>query len=219
MARLDDSYTRYRRPILWLVRGGETRIDDPRGGLAPTRVEVEPFYLSKSPVTNEQFEEFSPAFERSSRSPDDRDAALGVSWEEAAGYCAWYATVSRKPMRLPTEIEWEHACRGGTETRYFWGDDPAAAAAWCGVRPAERVPHWEVLATNPSGLHAMLGCAWEWTASPANPDAADAPAAERMLRGGSILEAIEDLGCGVRRAEAPDRRIDLAGFRLARSFR
>lgn len=164
-----ERYTAYPRPILWLVPGGEVAVGGDEGDAAPrfTAV-VAPFYLAKTPVENEQYEAFDPGYERSPLSPDDRDPALGVSWDDAAAYCAWYAEVARKPMRLPTEVEWEHACRAGAAGRWFWGDDPAAGDDFLWDRrnrSPDRVPPLAGKRANPFGLHAMLGGAWEWTAS------------------------------------------------------
>lgn len=151
-----DYYTAYPRPILWLVPEGEL---------------TAPFYLSKLPVTNEQFEAFDPGFERSPLAPEDGDPALGVSWHDAAEYCAWYAEVARKPIRLPAEEEWEHACRAGAHGRWFFGDDPAVAEefVWHRGNSGGTVPPLDGKRTNGFGLHAMLGGAWEWTASAAEP--------------------------------------------------
>ena len=194
-----DYYTRYPRPVLWLVPAGE--------GIAP-------FYLSTLPVTNEQFAAFDPDFARGPAAPGDRDPALGVSWADAAGYCAWYAEVARKPIRLPEEAEWEHACRAGTAGPAFWGDDPAAADrfAWhAGNSDPARVPPLDAKPTNPFGLYAMLGGVWEWTAT-AKGDA-------RILRGGSWRLPAAELTCALRRAEPPGRRLPDAGFRIARSLK
>lgn len=154
-----EHYTAYPRPILWLVPEGEL---------------TAPFYLSKLPVTNEQFEAFDPGFERSALASGDRDPAVGVSWHDAAEYCAWYAEVSRKPIRLPAEEEWEHACRAGAHGRWFFGEDPAAAEefVWHAGNSGDAVPPLDAKRTNGFGLHAMLGGVWEWTASPAEPGSA-----------------------------------------------
>ena len=194
---MSDYYTAYPRPILWLVPEGEL---------------TAPFYLSKLPVTNEQFEAFDPGFERSPLAPEDGDPALGVSWRDAAEYCAWYAEVSRKPIRLPAEEEWEHACRAGAHGRWFFGDDPAEAEefVWHAGNSGSEVPPLDGKRTNGFGLHAMLGGAWEWTASP-GPD--------RILRGGSFRTPLDEISCSLRRAEGPDVPVPDAGFRIARSFR
>ena len=132
---------------------------------------VEPFYLSKFPIGNQQYEAFDPEFERSPVSPGDRDPATGVSHQDAVAYCAWYAEVSRKPMRLPTEVEWEHACRGGATGRWFWGDDaaPGDEHAWDAESMAaagdRHLPPLDAKCANGFGLFAMLGGVWEWTGS------------------------------------------------------
>lgn len=203
-----DRYTRYPRPVLWLVPGSE-----PLGG-AGDAGEVEPFYLSTVPVTNEQFEAFAPGFGRSPAALGDRDPALGLSWEDAAAYCAWYAELARKLIRLPTEAEWEHACRANTSGRAFWGDDPAAADrfAWhAGNSDPDRVPPLDGKESNPFGLHAMLGGVWEWVAA----DHGDT----RILRGGCWRLPAAELTCTLRRVEPAGRRLVDACFRIARSLR
>lgn len=190
-----DYYTRYPRPVLWLVPGDEPGI--------------EPFYLSTLPITNEQYEACDPDFERSPRSPGDRDPAIGLSWEEAEAYCRWYAELARKPIRLPGEEEWEHACRGGSAGLAFWGDDPDGADrfAWhAGNTPGDRLPELGAKDSNPFGLYAMLGGVWEWTA-------------ERTLRGGSVDLPPEQLAADLTRHEPPGQPVADAGFRIARSLR
>lgn len=194
---MPDYYTRYPRPILWLVPGGTL-------GAAG----VEPFYISKFPVTNEQFEAFDPGFVRSPLSPGDDDPAVGVSWEDAAEYCRWYAGVSRKPMRLPTEVEWEHACRAGTAGRFFWGGDPAEADAyvWSAENSGGRVSRLDAKKANGHGLFGMLGGVWEWTA-------------ERVLRGGSFRQPAASITCACRLSVEPEAAPEDAGFRIVKSLR
>lgn len=194
---MPDYYTRYPRPILWLVPGGTL------GAAA-----VEPFYISKFPVTNEQFEAFDPGFARSAVSPGDDDPAVGVSWEDVAEYCRWYAEVSRKPMRLPSELEWEHACRAGATGRFFWGDDPAEADTyvWSAENSGGRVPRLDSKKANGHGLFGMLGGVWEWTA-------------ERVLRGGSFRQPAASITCACRLSVEPEAAPEDAGFRIVKSLR
>jgi formylglycine-generating enzyme required for sulfatase activity len=227
---MSDNYTQYPRPILWLVRGGGATIGGVEDDSLPAfTVSVASFYLSKLPVTNVQFEAFDPTFVRGACSRGDEDPAVGVDFEQAHGYCDWYARVSRKPMRLPTEVEWEYACRGGTTTRYFFGDsgDEVGRHIWHEGNSGEIMPPLKKARPNPFGLHSMLGGVWEWTASlyRAYPveeeDGRDAyPAAGlRVLRGGSFRTSLERIGSGVRRACEPERRGDDVGFRVGRSLR
>jgi len=195
-----DRYTHYPRAVLWLVRGGAATI----GG---ERVPVESFYLSKLPVTNIQFEAFDPPFERSEHSAGDHDAAAGIGFAQARGYCEWYARVSHKPMRLPTEIEWEYACRAESTSRYFFSDAADADRyVWHAGNSGADVPPLNKVRANPFGLHSMLGGLWEWTAS-------------GVLRGGSFRTPLADIGCDVRRICEPGQRAGDLGFRVARSLR
>lgn len=224
-------YTDYPRTVLWLVPGGVTRIGGDETDAQPRfDAEVEPFYLSQWPITNEQMAAFDPSYQRSPVSAGDRDAAVGVSWQAADAYCRWYAEVSRKPMRLPTEVEWEHACRAGALGRWYWGDDEASADdhLWDSRNAGDRLPALERKRGNAFGLLAMLGGVWEWTSSAWRPyplAAAPSPPADhpgataRVLRGGSFRLDRQDISCSLRRPGAPDLRADDIGFRVAKSLR
>jgi formylglycine-generating enzyme required for sulfatase activity len=231
------SYTDYPRTILWLVPGGRTLI----GGNEPEsqprfELEVEPFYLSKWPITNEQFSAFDPTFERSPLSPGDRDTAVGISFDMAREYCSWYAEVSRKPMRLPTEVEWEHACRAGATGRWHWGEHELAGLEaddhlWDSRNWTGRLPALDRKRGNGFGLHAMLGAVWEWTSSPwrryplatepapPSPSVAVGAAEPRVLRGGSFRLDRDEISCSLRLPARPDLRAEDIGFRVAKSLR
>ncbi len=196
-----ERYTQVARPTLWLIQGGELIRD---GGVV---VEVGPFYIGKTTVTNEQYEAFAPGYQRSPLSPSNDHPAVGVSHADAVGYCGWYSRLSGKSFRLPACSEWELACRGGARTRYFFGDDPAAADpyVWHEGNSGGRCQPVESSRANPLGLFEMLGNVWQWTATGA-------------LRGGSYRTPIAELGASVRRMEDPDARLEDAGFRIVRSL-
>ena len=207
---LPRSYAHVPRTILWLVPGGEIRV----GG----RMEqVEPFYLSKWPITNEQFEAFDPGHRRAPTSPGNRDLAVGVSFQHADAYCRWYADVARKPMRLPTETEWLYACRGAAALGEpsSWDSTPDAIdqCCWHAGNSDGRLQHPEQRAANDFGLHGMLGSVWEWVAP------ADEGEPQRTLCGGSFRLHAAELQCGLTKRQAPDSSADDTGFRVARSFR
>ncbi len=231
-ARLDfvmrDRYTRYPRPILWLIPGGETRIGGAEADAQPCfHADLAPFYLSKFPVSNEQFEAFNPAHERSPISLGDTDPVVGVSGSEADEYCDWYAHVTRKPMRLPTEAEWEHACRAGFEGRFFFDDDleEADLYLWDADNSAGILHRAQEKKANGFGLFGMLGGLWEWTASSyrAYPLTQPTPEAEgdelRVLRGGSFRTPRKEISCSLRHACNPKTIISDSGFRIAKNLR
>ena len=222
-----DSYTRYPRAILWLLREGTVEIGgDVADGHPAFQVRVQPFYISKTPISNAQFEAHDPDYRRAPASPDDDSPAVGVSFHQARRYCDWYSRLSRKPMRLPTEVEWEYACRGGEAGRGFHDDDPIDAHVWDAGNSGGRLRPVQQKRGNGFGLHGMLGGVWEWTASLYLPypvtagDGRDDPDASglRVLRGGSYRTLRAELGPGVRRGKSPDARDDDIGFRIVRSL-
>ncbi len=196
-----ERYTQVARATLWLVPDGELEVDG-------NWVDVAPFYISRTLITNAHFAEFDPAHERTPLTPGDDDPALGVTWAQADAYCRWYAELAKKPFRLPTAREWEYACRGGSESRYFWGDDAGRADVYAVDSQAfdGTLPPLESHKPNKYGLHDMLGTAWEWTA-------------DKSARGGSYRVHRSELGCAV--VHRPDPEVAHAdlGFRIVRSLR
>ena len=213
-----DSYTRYPRPILWLVPGGELTLPDGDGGSATTHP-IEPFYISKLPVTNEQLEASGLDFERSPLSPGDRDPAAGVSFETAAAYAEWYAGVARKPMRLPSEPEWEYACRGSAPVADARGLEAALTSQiWHAGNSGPTLPRLDAKKANEFGLYGLLGGLWEWVVAEPREVGADG-AGEPVLRGGSIRTAPEELSCSLRRPGREVRDLEDVGFRIVKGFR
>ncbi len=131
-------------------------------------------------------------------------------------------------MRLPTEIEWEYACRGGTTGPTFFDEDERELFCWDRqtAGDTERVPRLAAKRPNPFGLIGMLGGVWEWTGSlhlpwpAAADDGRDAPDAPgpRVARGGSFRTPPDEIDAALRRGLDPESRPEDLGFRLARSF-
>jgi len=147
-----------------------------------------------------------------------------VSWDDGAAFCAWEGN-----KRLPTEAEWEHACRGVAEgQKYSWGNaPPTARLAVFGLdNGALDVGTKE---KNYFGLYDMIGNVWEWTAdwygrtyyevapdkNPHGPSAGR----YRVLRGGSWFDTPDTfLPCSYRSWARQSERSATIGFRCAKSF-
>jgi formylglycine-generating enzyme required for sulfatase activity len=146
----------------------------------------------------------------------------GVTYEDARAFCNWLTRKEEKTYRLPTEAEWEYACRAGTTTRYYWGDKPSPTylnyldSAINGTVPVGSYP------PNAWKLHDMLGNASQWCldwfgkhaakpqTDPWGPTAGEA----RVLRGGWFRSRGEETTCGSRIGMRPDAAVPWAGFRV-----
>lgn len=96
---------------------------------------TQPFYIGVTEVTVAQFRQFEPNFKKHDpkSKPADNDAASGVTWERAVAFCEWLTKTEGKTYRLPTEAEWEYACRAGTTTLFHSGDTlPHQHQKWFG---------------------------------------------------------------------------------------
>ena len=125
---------------------------------------TKPFYLGKYPVTQQQYGKFmetNPSYFKLTVKPVDK-----VTRDDSAMFCEELSKREGVPIRLPTEAEWEHACRAGTHTRFEHGDDSDGSRfdehAWYG-KNSERMTHpVGEKKPNPWGLHDMHGDVWEW---------------------------------------------------------
>jgi class 3 adenylate cyclase len=96
------------------------------------RVTVQPFSIGKFPVTVREWNACVAARSCSYTPTGDDDAPVAnLSWTDTQQFVEWLSKVTQKPFRLPTEAEWEYAARGGTRSKFWWGDQPQAAMANC----------------------------------------------------------------------------------------
>ncbi len=160
--------------------------------------------------------------------------AVYVSWDNAQVFIAALNSYTGKTFRLPSEAEWEHACRAGTTTRFYWGDDPGYTvindyAWWIGNAYNAGVGYARVggqKLQNPFGLYDMSGNVWEWceddmhgsyAGAPTDGQAwIDSPRGDyRATRGGAWGNSCELARSAYRASEALPRQVDMSiGFRL-----
>lgn len=131
------------------------------------QVTVKPFAMGKFPVSVREWNACAAAKACGFTATGKDDAPVGnVSWSDAKQYVAWLAETARKPYRLPSEAEWEYAARGGTQTRYWWGDQFQAGMVNC--RNCSDIPTNDQpvkvgsLKPNPFGLFDMGGGIDQW---------------------------------------------------------
>ncbi|MBT6496174.1 MAG: formylglycine-generating enzyme family protein [Planctomycetaceae bacterium] len=202
---------------LVLIPAGEFLMGSPVGEEGRGRDEhlrrvrlTKAFYLHTTEVTQGQWESVmgtKPWIGEQYVKEGPDYAASYVSWNDAQEFCRRLSEMDERSYRLPTEAEWEYACRAGTTTMYHFGDDPSQLAeyAWFGnygARAQEKYPHQVALRKpNAFGLYDMHGNQWEWCqdwygdklhgTSPAT-DPTGWPSGEtRLLKGGSWFESEE----------------------------
>jgi len=196
-----------RLPGGWFEMGSDTadQVDE-----TPHRVYVSPFCIDRYEVTQEEYER------RMGKNPSRWKAkchpAEQIRWADGVAYCnarseseglhpcydveTWACDFDADGYRLPTEAEWEYACRAGTTTLYFFGSTPAKLDryAWCKVNCTTRPRPVGLKRPNPWGLYDMYGNVWEWcndlygedyyASSPERNPPGPADGQRRVLRGG-----------------------------------
>jgi formylglycine-generating enzyme required for sulfatase activity len=133
------------------------------------RVAVRSFAISKFPITNREWKACVAAKGCTYVTTGKDDAPVAtVSWTDAQQYVDWLSKVTQKTLRLPSEAEWEYAARGGTRTKYWWGDQLQADKANCNGcnEPYDASQPLKVgsFKPNPFGLYDMGGNIHQWAA-------------------------------------------------------
>jgi formylglycine-generating enzyme required for sulfatase activity len=197
---------------------------------------AEPFAMSRNEITFDDWDKCVAAGGCRFK-PDDRGWGRGdrpvinVSWSDAKEYVAWLSQKTGKPYRLPSEVEWEYAARGGTKTPFYWGTQVGARMANC--RDCETAEPVQTLSVgsfppNPFGLNDMAGNAAEWLEDCWNESYKGAPSdasawtngscSLRVLRGGSFDTQSAYLKSAARFRYDSDVRYFGNGFRVARKL-
>ena len=190
---------------------------------------------------NERYSWRNAGFEQTDEHP-----VVCVSWNDAEEFCKWLSKKESRTYRLPTEAEWEYACRAGTTTRYYSGDDPETLATVGNVADAAvkaQFPDWTYtlkasdgyvftapvgkFKPNAFGLYDMHGNAWQWcadrygadyyAASPVDDPTGPASGNDRVFRGGSWYDGPFNSRSANRDRFAPVDRLGDSGFRVART--
>jgi len=157
-----------------------------------------------------------------------RRPVIDVSLDDAVAYCLWLSAQTGRTYRLPSEAEWEYACRAGTETRWSCGDQEEALGdhAWFKENAGGKTHPVGEKRPNPWGLHDLHGNVWEWVqdhwhdnyqGAPADGSPwEDATGGSRVLRGGSWFNDARGCRSARRNPRLPANRRVWLGFRLAR---
>lgn len=224
------------------IMGDKEEVDAP-----PHEVSVSAFLMDKHLVTQEQFQKLMGA--NPSRWKGAQNPVEQLRWSDAAKFCNMrseaeglklcydLATLkcdfSADGYRLPTEAEWEYACRAGTTTPYFFGTSPAKAGdyAWLDKNSGGKPHPVGQKQPNPWGLYDMAGNVWQWcndfyeveyySKSPKQDPAGPAEGKNKVLRGGAWRFSADNCRSGYRYNENPGSAdvcfgYDIYGFRCVR---
>ncbi|MEM7202484.1 MAG: SUMF1/EgtB/PvdO family nonheme iron enzyme [Planctomycetota bacterium] len=193
-------------------------------------VTVARFALARTPVTNAQYAAFLEATDhRAPRYWDKRQfnrpeqPVVGVSWDDAQAFCRWAG------LSLPSEAQWEYACRAGETTR-FWsgdGDEDLERVGWYSGNSGQELHPVAEKPANPWGLFDLHGNVWEWCQDEWDDDytraSCDGTAWEvagigsRVGRGGSWYDVAWFCRSACRDFDSPSNRSGYLGFRPASS--
>jgi len=181
------------------------------------------FYLGAYEVTQPGYE--AVAGNARSSFKGARNPAEMISWNDAVAFCHKASHLSGRRVRLPTEAEWEYACRAGTGTRFHSGtrDTDLNPVGWYRSNSGGKTHPIAAKKPNAWGLYDMHGNVWEWCSDwygkynagvQVDPKGV-ANGRDRVLRGGSWLDTPWYCRCAIRLGRTPGFRGDYLGFRVA----
>ncbi|WP_139020712.1 formylglycine-generating enzyme family protein [Bradyrhizobium sp. ORS 285] len=229
-----DPEAKIRLPDVVMIPGGSFAMGGTESSEQPVhRVTIKPFALGKYPVTIGEWKECvaDKACADVTSGPDD-NPVTNVSYEDAGAYLAWLSRTVGKPFRLPTEAEWEYAARGGTTTKFWWGDQMRPGTANCsGCNDAGAAPQLMKVGyfqANPFGLFDMGGSVDQWVADSWHKNYQGAPSDGsawmeeqsyvRVIRSGSWKKDASYARSGSRDRYDGRIRYPTHGFRVALSL-
>ena len=213
---------------LRLIKAGEFMMGSEKGHDNEKPVHkvkiTRPFYIGVYEITQAQYEKTmgnNPSHFRRANRPVEC-----VTWDNAVLFCKKLSEKEGVKYRLPTEAEWEYACRAGTRTVYYWGDEMDGRYAWYPVNSERKTHDVGLKKPNAWGLYDMSGNVSEWTSdwydwdyynsSPSNNPRGPAAGEFRALRGGSWYNFSGICRSADRRGRDPGGSSNSCGFRVVR---
>jgi formylglycine-generating enzyme required for sulfatase activity/uncharacterized caspase-like protein len=200
------------------------------------QVKLKSFSIGKYPVTQQQYEYVMQYYQigknLSNFNNNPKNPVETVSWNDAQTFCEYLSRLTGKKYRLPTEAEWEYACRAGTQTRFYFGDDAAKLGdyGWYKDNSGSKTHPVGEKKPNDWGLYDMSGNVWEWCEDPYDDSYPNKPeniknngntvwsssdTSLRVLRGGSWYDVPRDCRSAYRNGYNADYGSNYVGFRLA----
>jgi formylglycine-generating enzyme required for sulfatase activity len=190
------------------------------------QVNIAAFSMAKYPVTQAQWQAImgnNPSHFKGANRPVD-----SVTWHEARDFCQRLSKETGKTYRLPSEAEWEYACRAKTTSPFHFGKTITADLANYGNNCGPTTDVGSFKKPNAFGLYDMHGNVWEWCADPWHENYNGAPTDgsvwesggnfdRRLLRGGSWYSNSWDCRSANRYGAKPDGRLRNYGFRVVSS--